>query len=116
MPTRAWELLTGAGLALLAAKLLRIPGPVRALLGWAGLVAVVVSAVAFSDTTTFPGVAAALPVLATAAVVAAGPALRTGPAALLRWGPLAVDRSALLQHLPVALARPRAGQRPSSAR
>ena len=88
LPTRAWELLTGAGLALLAAKLLRIPGPVRALLGWAGLAAVVVSAMAFSDTTTFPGVAAALPVLATAAVVAAGPALRTGPAALLRWGPL----------------------------
>ena len=88
LPTRAWELLTGAGLALLAAKLLRIPGPIRALLGWAGLVAVVVSAIAFSDTTTFPGVAAALPVLATAAVVAAGPALRTGPAALLRWGPL----------------------------
>ena len=70
------------------AKLLRIPGPIRALLGWAGLVAVVVSAIVYSDTTTFPGVAAALPVLATAAVVAAGPTLRTGPAALLGWGPL----------------------------
>ena len=113
LPTRAWELLTGAGLALLAGKILRIPGPIRALLGWAGLVAVVVSAIVYSDTTTFPGVAAALPVLATAAVVAAGPTLRTGPAALLRLGTAPVDRSALLQHLPVALARPRAGRGPA---
>ena len=63
LPTRAWELLTGAG-----------PGPRRQRsscrlpgaccgpwLGWTGLAGVVVVGVAFSDTTTFPGLAAHAP-------------------------------------------------------
>ena len=63
-----------------------------------------------SDTYHFPGRrAAALPVLATAAVVAAGPTQRTGPAALLRWQPLEwiVERSysIYLWHWPAPCAR-----------
>lgn len=88
LPTRAWELLTGAALALGATRILRLPGALRAVVGWAGLGAVLVVGVVFSDTTKFPGVAAMVPVLATAAIVAAGSSLRTGPAAVLGWGPL----------------------------
>ena len=88
LPTRAWELLTGAALALGAARVARLPGALRAVVGWAGLAGVVIAGVMFSDTTEFPGVAAMLPVLATAAIVAAGTTLLTGPASILRWSPL----------------------------
>ena len=88
LPTRAWELLTGAALALTAARVARLPGALRAVVGWAGLAGVVIAGVTFSDTTAFPGYAAMLPVLATAAIVAAGTTLLSGPASILRWGPL----------------------------
>ena len=88
LPTRAWELLTGAVLALAATGWLRLPGALRAVVGWSGLAAVVVVGMVYSDATKFPGVAAIVPVLATAAIVAAGTALVTGPASVLRWGPL----------------------------
>jgi peptidoglycan/LPS O-acetylase OafA/YrhL len=84
LPTRAWELLTGAGLALLAASIARVPLLLRAVVGWAGLAAIVVAAVTFDATTPFPGPAAFLPVIATAAVIAAGPTAWLGPVALLR--------------------------------
>ena len=88
LPTRAWELLTGAALALGASHVARLPGAVRAVVGWAGLAGVVIAGVTFSDTTAFPGYAAMLPVLATAGIVAAGTTLLAGPASILRWSPL----------------------------
>ena len=63
--TRAWELGVGAMLAVL---------PLRKAprwLGWLGLAAIAVAAVAFDDGTPFPGYAALLPVLGAAAVIAA---------------------------------------------
>jgi peptidoglycan/LPS O-acetylase OafA/YrhL len=84
LPTRAWELLTGAGLALLAASIARVPAWLRGVVGWAGLVTIVAAAVAFDAATPFPGPAAFLPVIATAAVIAAGPTAPLGPMALLR--------------------------------
>jgi peptidoglycan/LPS O-acetylase OafA/YrhL len=80
MPTRAWEFAVG-GLACLAIPFLRrVPMPVRALLGWAGLGTVVVAMVRFDGQTPYPGTAALLPVLGTLAVVVAG----MGP---IGWGP-----------------------------
>ena len=61
----------------------------QAVLSWGGLAAVAVSALAFDVTTVFPGYAAALPVVGTAALLAGG--LR--PAT---WGP-----QGLLQMLPM---------------
>jgi peptidoglycan/LPS O-acetylase OafA/YrhL len=91
LPTRAWELLTGAALALGAVKVAHIPTFWRGALGWGGLGGIVVVALTFGEGTTFPGPAALLPVIATAAVVAAGTgAVRAswGPAALLDRRPL----------------------------
>ena len=84
LPTRAWELLTGAGLALLATSIARVPALVRAAGGWAGLGAIVWAAVSFGAATPFPGPAALVPVIGTAAVIAAGPATLLGPVAVLR--------------------------------
>ncbi len=69
--TRVWEL--GAG-ALGALVVLHRPLQPRlaAVLGWSGLVAVVVAAAWFDGHTLFPGVAALVPVVGTLAVIAAG--------------------------------------------
>jgi peptidoglycan/LPS O-acetylase OafA/YrhL len=76
---RAWELGLGALLAVLAPALVRLAGPVRTLLGAAGLVAVLAAAVSVGATTG-PGTAWRVPlaVLGTVALVAAG----TGGSAL----------------------------------
>jgi peptidoglycan/LPS O-acetylase OafA/YrhL len=70
--TRAWELAVGASVSLAATKLTRLPGPVAATASWTGVLGIVGSALYYSDDTAFPGSAAALPVLATALVIAAG--------------------------------------------
>ncbi|MEV6494210.1 acyltransferase family protein, partial [Actinoplanes sp. NPDC051633] len=63
--TRAWEL--GIGALLAVVPLRRAPR----WLSFAGLAAIAVAAVVFDDGTPFPGYAALLPVLGTAAVIAA---------------------------------------------
>jgi peptidoglycan/LPS O-acetylase OafA/YrhL len=87
LPTRAWELLAGAALAVAGTSVHRIPAAVRAPAGWLGLAAVAVIATRFSDLTRFPGLAATLPVAATVLVLAAG-GCRYGPALLLDIHPL----------------------------
>ena len=77
LPTRAWELLTGALLAISLTSLRRIPRAVAAPMAAAGLALILVAAMAYDASTTFPGMAAAAPVLGTALVIAAGCA-RTG--------------------------------------
>ena len=68
--TRIWELGIGAGVALAARRLARLPRPAAVGLGWAGLLAIVASGVWFTSSTMWPGYAAALPTLGTAAVIA----------------------------------------------
>jgi peptidoglycan/LPS O-acetylase OafA/YrhL len=70
--TRAWELAVGALVALGARHLVRLPRPIAGLVGWLGLIAIVYSALAYTDETPFPGSAAWLPVGGSALVVAAG--------------------------------------------
>jgi peptidoglycan/LPS O-acetylase OafA/YrhL len=67
--TRAWELAVGA---LLAVVTPRVGDSVRRSLGSLGLLAIAVSVVTFGGVQQFPGYAAALPVLGTVAVLAAG--------------------------------------------
>ncbi|WP_305782886.1 acyltransferase family protein [Symbioplanes lichenis] len=104
--TRAWELGVGALLALGAVKLPRWCVPL-------GLAAIVTAAVCYTAQTPFPGYAALLPVLGTAAVIAGG----TGrPAGVLGLAPFqAVGRlsySWYLWHWPVLLIAPFALGRP----
>ncbi|OJF10493.1 acyltransferase family protein [Couchioplanes caeruleus] len=104
--TRAWELGVGALLALTALRLPRWCVP-------AGLVAVAASAVLYTAQTPFPGYAALLPVLGTAAVVAGGtgrPAGLLGLPALQAVGRLSY--SWYLWHWPALLIAPHALGRP----
>ncbi|GAB3999788.1 hypothetical protein GCM10029992_29600 [Glycomyces albus] len=70
--TRGWELAIGALVAVGASAFARAPRPLAAALMWGGLAAVVWSALAFDESTVFPGTAAAVPVLGTAAAIAGG--------------------------------------------
>jgi peptidoglycan/LPS O-acetylase OafA/YrhL len=75
-PTRAWEFGAGALVVLLMRTWAPSPGLGR-ILRWLGLAGLLAAAWFYSSATPFPGYAAALPVLATAAVIVAGD---TGPA------------------------------------
>ena len=89
LPTRAWELLTGAAVALLAPRLRALPRHARAVGGWAGVLAIACSIVRFGPDTDFPGAAALLPVSAAAMVITAGLTSSTwGADRLLRTSPL----------------------------
>ncbi|GAA1878447.1 acyltransferase family protein [Lapillicoccus jejuensis] len=72
LTTRAWELGVGALLAVALPRLERLPHRLTGPLSVAGLLVVTASCFGLSDRTVFPGTAAWLPVLGTAAVVAAG--------------------------------------------
>lgn len=70
--SRAWELGIGALVAVMASQTARIPDAIRPLLSYAGLVGIGYSALTISPEMPFPAPWAALPVLATAVVIAAG--------------------------------------------
>ena len=105
--TRAWELGVGALLACLAPHVARLADDVRGPIGWAGMMGIVVSVFTFGDVLVFPGWAAALPVLATAAVLASGDDTSASPAVVLRAPPLqylgARSYSLYLWHWPVLI-------------
>jgi peptidoglycan/LPS O-acetylase OafA/YrhL len=84
--TRAWELGVGAALAIAWTGVERLPGALRGLLGWCGLAAVGASITAFGRVEHFPGWAALLPVLGTAALIAAGDDHPWGPRRALSIG------------------------------
>ncbi|MCC4908102.1 acyltransferase family protein [Microbacterium sp. cx-59] len=71
--TRAWELGIGALLAVVAGSLAALPSMIRPVLGWIGLAGIIVSVFYIDDANGgFPAPWAALPVLSTALVIAAG--------------------------------------------
>jgi peptidoglycan/LPS O-acetylase OafA/YrhL len=80
LPTRAWEFGVGALVALAGARLLALPVGLSRGLTWAGLLGIAVSALAYSESVAYPGWAAVLPVVATAAVLAGGAARVRGSA------------------------------------
>jgi peptidoglycan/LPS O-acetylase OafA/YrhL len=87
---RGWELALGGGLALLGA--VKIPRAAAAGIGWAGVAAIVYAAIAFDETTPFPGVAALVPTLGAAALILAGSSVyaqaKGSPAAALSLRPV----------------------------
>lgn len=106
LPTRAWELGVG-GLVAFAATSKRSSAPTWAagLFGWIGIIGLVAVAVTFDDSTVFPGLAAALPVALTAAVIHNGRTpTQWGPASLLTLKPMVffgtISYSLYLLHWP----------------
>lgn len=104
--SRAWELGIGAPLACASTLLPRLPAALRPYLAWIGLAGMVVSLFAINAETAFPGPSAALPVLSTALVIAAG----TGTGAHRGLAPLTnrvsgyignISYSLYLWHFPV---------------
>ncbi|MBS1679185.1 MAG: acyltransferase [Actinobacteria bacterium] len=73
---RAWELGLGAALALVGTVVL--PRRAAAVLGWAGVAAIVYASFAFNGETMFPGTAALVPTLGAAALILSGTALAAG--------------------------------------
>ena len=106
--TRLWELAVGALLAVGADRVGRLPVAARHTLGWAGLAAIAVTALTFTDATPFPGAAALLPVLGAAAVIAAGTGDQRGALWPLTTAPFqdvgALSYSLYLWHWPVLIA------------
>lgn len=70
--SRAWELGIGAMLAIAMPLMAKIPHALRPALAWIGLAGIAGSIFLITDTMAFPGPWAAVPVLATALVIAAG--------------------------------------------
>ena len=79
-PARAWELGLGALIATAALRIRRRPAFLLALASWVGLGAIGFASFAYDETTPFPGIAAALPVIGTALLLGGG----LGTA---KWGP-----------------------------
>ncbi|MBN1174110.1 MAG: acyltransferase, partial [Micromonosporaceae bacterium] len=71
-PARAWELATGAVIALVVPRLERIGRWLAWGLQAAGIVVIVAAGVLYRDTMAFPGYLATVPVLGAAAVIIAG--------------------------------------------
>jgi len=92
--TRGWELGVGAMCALVAHRgTTGWPTWVRVLLAGSGLAAILVACLAYSESTPFPGLAAALPVLGAAAVIFAGSGRQEKPSPVARglsWRPFRV--------------------------
>ncbi|HEY5024358.1 MAG TPA: acyltransferase family protein [Acidimicrobiales bacterium] len=86
--TRAWELALGALVAVGAGQLRRLPRGVAAVMTWIGLAGIVGAALGFTNSTPYPGSWVAVPVVATAFVIAGGTAApRRGAEALLSLTP-----------------------------
>ena len=87
--TRAWELALGALAACLAPRVATLRRDLLALLSWVGLGMVMVAALAYDESTLFPGYAAALPVVGSALLLLGGlGAASWGPQAGLSWAPV----------------------------
>jgi peptidoglycan/LPS O-acetylase OafA/YrhL len=103
--TRAWELATGALLALAGHSLARLPTRLRHVLALGGLAGIAVSVGWYDESTSFPGWRAVLPVFGTAALLAAGAAGAVGVARLLTLRPVRyvgdISYSLYLWHWPV---------------
>ena len=113
--TRAWELGIGALVALTWKYIEQLPTNFRAVIGWLGLFAIVVSGLTITEKMAFPGKLALLPVVATALVLMAGHHAHWGPQRILSLGPLqwigARSYSIYLWHWPVlVIAESHAGR------
>jgi len=106
--TRAWELALGALVAINARHLARVPRQLWAVITWIGLGGILLSAFIYTSSTPYPGSAAALPVLSTAAVIAGGTTgFKSGAEMVLRLPPFQwlgkISYSLYLWHWPLLI-------------
>ena len=106
LPARAWELIAGALLAVTGFGLMRVGAQVRAIIGWVGLGVIIAAAAQYDTGMRFPGWIAAVPVLATVAVLLGGSTdTPSGPRLLLDTRPLqwigARSYAIYLWHFPI---------------
>ncbi|HEY5273614.1 MAG TPA: acyltransferase [Acidimicrobiales bacterium] len=119
--TRAWELAIGGLVAVGTPQLAKLGRRTSATLSWAGLAAIIFSALWFTEATTFPGSLVAVPVLGAVLFIVAGcSATPSGAAALLRNRPVqwigAISYSLYLWHWPIlTIAYERVGHQLSLA-
>ena len=103
IPTRAWELLAGSIIA--SFPMVSIKRSIAEVGSWVGLVAIVGSMFAYTKSTTFPGAAAAVPVLGTAAIIFFNTSHLTASGRLLAAKPLVgiglISYSLYLWHWPI---------------
>ncbi|OKJ05291.1 acyltransferase family protein [Kitasatospora sp. CB01950] len=101
-PTRAWQFAAGAVIALLPIR--QVPRLIRELLGLGGMVAVLAAVLLFDARTPYPGYAALLPTVGTAAIVLAGSGTHLVGRVLSLGAPRAIGRlsyNLYLWHWPV---------------
>jgi len=72
LPTRAWQLAAGGLVALTASRWRRLPTASAAIVGWAGLVVILLGCTLLNRNTLYPGTAALVPVLGAVLVIGAG--------------------------------------------
>jgi len=107
-PARIWQFCAGGILPFFTIR----DSTARFVLPWAGLVALVISTVTITETTPFPGWAALVPTLATAAIIAGNGDTKNPAAAgyLARFAPVQwlgnVSYSAYLWHWPLIVLIP----------
>lgn len=105
LPTRAWELLCGAMLAVMPAPRQAVRPWLYQMVGIAGLASVLVAVFTFDRSTVFPGWAALLPVLGTTALIWSGAQGPSWAARLLSLRPLVwiglLSYSLYLWHWPI---------------
>jgi len=89
-PTRAWEFIAGAALALAAQGVATWPRAVRAACGAIGLVAVLVAAFTFTESSGLSAALMVVPVAGTVLLIASGTGGATGAGSLLGTRPLVV--------------------------
>jgi peptidoglycan/LPS O-acetylase OafA/YrhL len=81
-PTRVWEFVAGALVTLVVVSR-KLSDRLRSVVGWLGLVAIVMAGLLFDGQSLFPGWIALLPVVGTVAVIVAG--TTRSPYAPARW-------------------------------
>lgn len=105
--SRTWELGFGSLLAVSSTTLGRLPSRFRPFLAWGGLGGIALSLFVINDDVPFPAPWAALPVLGTAAVIAAGTGRQAEYLAPLRSRPVVyigeISYSLYLWHFPVII-------------
>ncbi len=111
LPTRAWELAVGAGIALATPTIARLPKVAAAVMGWVGCAAIAWAVIRFTGSTPFPGTAALVPVVGAGLVLAAGCAApKRGASIALASSPLQragrISYSWYLWHWPVLILVP----------
>jgi peptidoglycan/LPS O-acetylase OafA/YrhL len=111
LPTRAWELAGGGLIALTGDYWRRLPTPIAAIAGWAGVLLILLACNLLGTNTQYPGTAALLPVAGAASVIATGCATTPfGVGRVLSVSPMRaigrVSYSWYLWHWPVLLLAP----------